>query len=105
MTQVDPRSAPEDALAAPFTPGMAENDPALATFTDSVAAPVDIQLSDPRTAEFVAQAYASWNGIRQGVLWRAYRDRATVAPAGPDGARRALEGITSRRHLRDLRLP
>ena len=68
MTQVDdPRAAPEDALAAPFTPGMADNDEALAEFTDTVAAPVDIQLTDPRTAEFVEQwRNASYNCFSSG---------------------------------------
>jgi heterodisulfide reductase subunit D len=72
MTQVDPRSAPhdappDDALAAPFTPGMADNDPTLAGFTDVVAAPVEIELSDPRTAEFVGQwRNASYNCFSSG---------------------------------------
>lgn len=63
MTQIDPGADVDgDALTRPFTPGAASNDPALAEFTETTG-PVDIQIVDPETREFVEE----WrNGRRQG---------------------------------------
>ncbi len=68
MTQTDPRPSPDDALARPFTPGMADNDPALAAYPETVAAgPVEVELTDARTAEFVQEwRNASYNCFSSG---------------------------------------
>ncbi len=68
MTQVDPRPpTPEDALAAPFTPGATDNDPALAEYQETVGAPVLVELTDRPTAEFVEQwRNASYNCFSSG---------------------------------------
>ncbi|HZB50459.1 MAG TPA: (Fe-S)-binding protein [Mycobacteriales bacterium] len=72
MTLVGPppeasSAGPDDALARPFTPGMADNDPALAAYAETVAAPVEVELADARTAEFVSEwRNASYNCFSSG---------------------------------------
>lgn len=58
----------DDALSRPFTPGMADNDPALAAYPETAAAgPVEVELTDARTAEFVAEwRNASYNCFSSG---------------------------------------
>ena len=51
MTQTESRA--DDPLAVPFTPGMRDNDPALADYPDTTATPLQFQIADRRTAAFV----------------------------------------------------
>jgi heterodisulfide reductase subunit D len=68
VTPIDPEAHPgDDALARPFTPGMTSNDPGLAAYPESVAAPVDIEIVDRETREFVEQwRNASYNCYSSG---------------------------------------
>ena len=66
MTQTEAR-ADDDPLAVPFTPGMTDNDPGLADYPDTAAAPVEIELTDRRTAAFVEEwRNASYNCFSSG---------------------------------------
>lgn len=69
MTQILPNPAadPPDALGEPFTPGMSGNPSSLADFPEATAGPVDLQLRDPRTQQFVAEwRNASYNCFSSG---------------------------------------
>jgi heterodisulfide reductase subunit D len=68
VTQIDPGADVDgDALTRPFTPGATSNDPALAEFTETIAGPVDIQIVDPETREFVEEwRNASYNCYSSG---------------------------------------
>jgi heterodisulfide reductase subunit D len=68
VTRADPDADPGgDALARPFTPGMASNDPGLAELTETVAGRVDIEIVDRETREFVEEwRNASYNCYSSG---------------------------------------
>lgn len=66
MTQIQPRPG-GDALDAPFTPGMRDQDPSLAEMPDTIDGPEPVDLPDPRTREFVEEWHnASYNCFSSG---------------------------------------
>ena len=78
VTQTEPRPDPDaDPLAAPFTPGMSGNDPALAELPEDIAGPVDITLTDRRTKEFVE----TWRNAS----YNCYSSGPQVLPRGLPG--------------------